>query len=456
MERDRSPAMTTTLETPGTRRSPDGLAGGGCSFAWKSWAVAPCGGEAAGVSEQTAAPSELVPRPSRDGRLDEPRSASRRRPAAAPPSRRRVRCPLGCIRDGQAGASADRPRRRGCRRAERPRRRPRRRSAVGTRPAGRAAPGRPAREAQDPERACDRRDPGSEWDVARRIDRPLLRLKRRLAFPLHGRGEQHGTLEPAPRRGARALRGGRGFHRLDRGGVLAPRPRDARPRQSLRGRAGRREGDGARAESRRGADRLRGRDQGREAGVVRRRPGCDRGPSGPSWRHSSSGSGSRSARRARTRGRTGGTSASSTRPTTAETTSCSSTSSGATTPSGSTPTLRSGAQTARCASPPRSATGCRSSSPCPRARRSTKASTRGSTPPARRCSRVPSRAAACPIPCSPGTSMRSTCASSTRPARSTSTPSCGGACARTSRSPPSRSGSATRSPTSARRSPSRR
>ena len=51
-------------------------------------------------------------------------------------------------------------------------------------------------------------------------------------------------------RGARALRGGRGLHRLGRGGVRAPRPRDARARQSLRGRAGRREGDDARAEPR--------------------------------------------------------------------------------------------------------------------------------------------------------------------------------------------------------------
>ena len=72
MERDRSPAMTMTLELPGTTRSPDGLADVGCSSAWESWAVAPCGGEAAGVSEETVRPAELVSRPSRDGRERDP------------------------------------------------------------------------------------------------------------------------------------------------------------------------------------------------------------------------------------------------------------------------------------------------------------------------------------------------------------------------------------------------
>ena len=54
--------------------------------------------------------------------------------------------------------------------------------------------------------------------------------------PLHERAP---GLRAAPRRGARALRRGRGLHRLDRGGVRAPRSGDARPRQPLRGRAGR-------------------------------------------------------------------------------------------------------------------------------------------------------------------------------------------------------------------------
>ena len=78
---------------------------------------------------------------------------------------------------------------------------------------------------------------------------------------------------------------------------------DARPRQPLRGGPGGRARYGARAEPRRRADRVRGRGQDRQAGVLRRRARL-RSPSGArSSRPLSSRSGSRSARRAPTRGR---------------------------------------------------------------------------------------------------------------------------------------------------------
>ena len=64
--------MTTTLEQPGTTRSPDGLAPAAASPAWKSWAVAPRGGEAAGISGITAPSPELAVHPSRDGGGREP------------------------------------------------------------------------------------------------------------------------------------------------------------------------------------------------------------------------------------------------------------------------------------------------------------------------------------------------------------------------------------------------
>ena len=59
--------MTTTLEQPGTTRSPDGLAPAAASPAWKSWAAAPRGGEAAGISGITVPFPELAVHPSRDG-----------------------------------------------------------------------------------------------------------------------------------------------------------------------------------------------------------------------------------------------------------------------------------------------------------------------------------------------------------------------------------------------------
>jgi hypothetical protein len=64
--------MTTTLEHPGTTRSPDGLAPAVDSPAWTSWAVAPRGGEAAGISGITAPSPELAVHPSRDGSGREP------------------------------------------------------------------------------------------------------------------------------------------------------------------------------------------------------------------------------------------------------------------------------------------------------------------------------------------------------------------------------------------------
>ncbi len=88
--------------------------------------------------------------------------------------------------------------------------------------------------------------------------------------------------------------------------------------------------------------------------------------------------------------------------------------------------------------------------------RSSSRSTAACTRRARRSSRARSRAAASRTPTTAGAATRSTSPSSTAPARSTSTPSCGGACGRTSPTRRSRSGSATPSPTSARRSRSPR
>jgi hypothetical protein len=59
--------MTTTLEQPGTTRSPDGLAPAAASPAWKSWAAALPGGEAAGISGIKDPSPELAVHPSRDG-----------------------------------------------------------------------------------------------------------------------------------------------------------------------------------------------------------------------------------------------------------------------------------------------------------------------------------------------------------------------------------------------------
>ena len=152
---------------------------------------------------------------------------------------------------------------------------------------------------------------------------------------------------------------GHRLHRRRRGGVRAPRPGHARPRQPLRGGAGGRGGDAARAAPRRRADRLRGRDQDGPLRDVRRR-------SRPRW--PSAARSSQAARRpARDRARrdrhapvvaAGRTSGSSTRRTTAATTSSSATSSGATTPSGSTSTSASAAPTARSRSRTASATSC--------------------------------------------------------------------------------------------------
>src|SRR4249919_1616205 len=64
--------MTTTLEQPGTTRPPDGLAPAAASPAWKSWAVAPRGGGAAGISGITAPSPELAVHASRDGGGREP------------------------------------------------------------------------------------------------------------------------------------------------------------------------------------------------------------------------------------------------------------------------------------------------------------------------------------------------------------------------------------------------
>ena len=80
-------------------------------------------------------------------------------------------------------------------------------------------------------------------------------------------------------RGPRALRRGGGLHRLGRGGVRAARPRDARPRQPLRGRPGGRPGHVARATPRRRADRVGGGGQDR-AGRRRSRTSPPRSPSG--------------------------------------------------------------------------------------------------------------------------------------------------------------------------------
>ena len=74
-----------------------------------------------------------------------------------------------------------------------------------------------------------------------------------------------------------------------------------------------------------------------------------------------------------------------------------------------------------------------------------------STRRARRSSRASSRAAASPTRSRRGRSTRASCASSTTRARSPSTRSSGGACGRTSPFRPSRSGSATASPSSRRR-----
>ena len=149
------------------------------------------------------------------------------------------------------------------------------------------------------------------------------------------------------------------LHGRGRGGVRAARSRLARPRQPLRGGAGGARRDAARAEPRRRADRLRGRDQDRPLRVVRRVPGAMAERRERSSTRSSSRSGSGSRRRARTRGPTGRTSGSSTRRTTAATTSCCATSSGATTPSACTSTSASAAPTARS----RSTNGCATSCP---------------------------------------------------------------------------------------------
>src|SRR5579884_2918784 len=90
------------------------------------------------------------------------------------------------------------------------------------------------------------------------------------------------------------------------------------------------------------------------------------------------------------------------------------------------------------------------------ARRSSRESSRTSTRRAPRSSRGCSRGAGSLTRSRAGTSGRPTSASSTRPARSPSTRSSGGASGRISHSRPSRSGSATRSPTSASRGRSRR
>ena len=63
------------------------------------------------------------------------------------------------------------------------------------------------------------------------------RKRKRLAFAdMHP--SDNAPPRAAPRRGARALRGGGRLHRRGRGGVRAARPRDARARQPLRGGAG--------------------------------------------------------------------------------------------------------------------------------------------------------------------------------------------------------------------------
>ena len=64
--------MTTTLERTGTTRPPDGLAPAAASTPRKSWAVAPRGGGAAGISGITAPSPELAVHPSRDGGGREP------------------------------------------------------------------------------------------------------------------------------------------------------------------------------------------------------------------------------------------------------------------------------------------------------------------------------------------------------------------------------------------------
>ena len=166
------------------------------------------------------------------------------------------------------------------------------------------------------------------------------------AFTLHGRRAARSNRSASPRR-PRALRGSHRLHRRSRGRVRAARPRLARPRQPLRGRAGSGRRHGGRELARRRADRVRGRDQDRQGRDVRRRA-ADRSPSAAtSSSRSSSRSASRSAPPAPTRGRTGRTSGSSTRRTTGATTSSSATSSGRTTRSASTSTSGSGAPTAR-------------------------------------------------------------------------------------------------------------
>ena len=205
---------------------------------------------------------------------------------------------------------------------------------------------------------------------------------------------------------ARGVRRRARFHRRRRGGVRAPRSRDARPRQPLRGAAGRRAGDRARGASRRRADRLRDRDPHRPLRLVRRRGRAPRRAPASSSARSPIRAGSCSARPARIRGARGRSSGSSTRRTTASTTSSSATSSGATTRSACTSTSGSTAPTARSASVRPSATTCRSCSRSPRARRSSRASSAASTRRARRSSRACSRAAASRTRSAAGTSGR--------------------------------------------------
>ena len=248
------------------------------------------------------------------------------------------------------------------------------------------------------------------------------------------------------------------LHGRRRGGVRAPRPRLARPRQPLRGRAG------GRGRDARPSAHLAGELIASEAEIKTGRvetfadvPATIAERRDAARRRSSSRSASRSAPPARTPGRTGRTSGSSTRRTTAATTRSSATSSGRTTRSASTSTSGSGAPTARS----RSRRALRNWLPELLARLGELAVRRGrrhraSTRRGRRSSRGSSRAAASRRVRLAGPTTSATSGSSTTPARSTSTPSCGGACGRISPSRRSRSGSATASPTSPSRSRSRR
>ncbi len=146
---------------------------------------------------------------------------------------------------------------------------------------------------------------------------------------------------------ASAVRGCNGLHGRRRGGVRARRPGLARPHEPLRGREGSRAGNVARRPSRRRADRIRGRGADGALRDVRRRARRDgRAPLAAAGARRADGAPPRRDGHA-SRGPTGRTSASSTRRTTGETTSCSATSSGATTRSACTSTLRSTAPIVR-------------------------------------------------------------------------------------------------------------